>query len=71
MAITCMLLFAQARLVLEEPDTVEHILQDWQKLLPATLAKWDVQQQDLQVFFENFRNDLLQNKEASNDTAFP
>ncbi len=51
-------------MVLEDPGCVDDIIQDWQNVLPATLKKWNVQQQDLQVFFEEFRNNLLQNKEV-------
>lgn len=54
----------KARMVLEDPGCVDDIIQDWQNVLPATLKKWNVQQQDLQVFFEEFRNNLLQNKEV-------
>lgn len=54
----------QARLVLEEPDSVQRILDDWPTVLAGTLEKWNVKQQDLQVFFEDFRNNLLQQKEV-------
>ena len=54
----------QARMVLEDPSSTDKILQDWQSVLPATLQEWGVEQKDLQSFFENFRNDLLQNKEV-------
>ncbi|DBA91546.1 TPA: hypothetical protein ACH3X1_003167 [Trebouxia sp. C0004] len=52
-----------ARMVLEEPGCVDSIIQDWQSVLPATLNKWKIEQKDLQIFFEDFRNNLLQNKE--------
>ena len=54
----------QARMVLEEPSCVDSIIQDWERVLPATLKRWHVEQQDLQVFFEEFRNNLLQTKEV-------
>lgn len=56
--------YTQARLVLEEPDSVGRILEDWQTVLAETLQKWGVKQQDLQAFFEDFRNNLLKNKEV-------
>ena len=51
-------------MVLEDPGCIDSIIHDWQNVLPATLKKWNVEQKDLQVFFEEFRNDLLQNKEV-------
>ena len=51
-------------MVLEDPSSPERIIPDWQNVLPATLQEWGVEQKDLQIFFENFRNDLLQNKEV-------
>ena len=51
-------------MVLEAPECIDSIIHDWQNVLPATLKKWNVEQKDLQVFFEEFRNDLLQNKEV-------
>ena len=54
----------QARMVLEDPGCVGRIIQDWQSVLPATLNKWKVEQKDLQIFFEDFRNNLLQSKEV-------
>ena len=51
-------------MVLEDPGCVDKVLHDWQSVLPATLDKWGVKQQDLQIFFEEFRNNLLQNKEV-------
>ena len=59
------MLCLQARMVLENPDCVDSIIQDWQNVLPATLKQWHVEQQDLQIFFEDFRNNLLQNKEVT------
>jgi len=56
----------QARMVLEDPGCVDSIIQDWQSVLPATLNKWKIEQKDLQIFFEDFRNNLLQNKEVTN-----
>ena len=61
----CAMLCLQARMVLEDPDCVDSIIQDWQNVLPATLKQWHVEQQDLQIFFEDFRNNLLQNKEVT------
>ncbi len=55
----------QARMVLEDPGCVDSIIQDWQSVLPATLNKWKIEQKDLQIFFEDFRNNLLQNKEVT------
>ena len=51
-------------MVLEDPGGTDSIINDWQNVLPATLKKWNVEQKDLQVFFEEFRNNLLQNKEV-------
>lgn len=51
-------------MVLEDPGCTDSIINDWQNVLPATLKKWNVEQKDLQVFFEEFRNNLLQNKEV-------
>lgn len=51
--------------MLEEPDSVDRILQDWQSVLAETLQKWNIKQQDLQVFFEDFRNNLLQHEEVN------
>ncbi|KAL3150803.1 hypothetical protein ABBQ32_000564 [Trebouxia sp. C0010 RCD-2024] len=52
-----------ARMVLEDPSCTDSIIHDWQSLLPATLKQWGVEQKDLQSFFEDFRNNLLQNHE--------
>ena len=52
-------------MVLEDPGCVDSIIQDWQSVLPATLNKWKIEQKDLQIFFEDFRNNLLQNKEVT------
>jgi len=52
-------------MVLEDPGCVGSIIQDWQSMLPATLNKWKIEQKDLQIFFEDFRNNLLQNKEVT------
>ena len=57
-------------MVLEDPGCVDRVLHDWQSVLPATLDKWGVKQQDLQVFFEEFRNILLKNKEECNTTDY-
>lgn len=58
-------IFSQARMVLEDPSCTDSIIHDWQSLLPATLKQWGVEQKDLQSFFEDFRNNLLQNHEVS------
>ena len=55
----------QARMLLEDPGCVDSIIQDWQSVLPATLNKLEIEQKDLQIFFEDFRNNLLQNKEVT------
>ena len=51
-------------MVLEDPSCTDSIINDWQSLLPATLKQWGVEQKDLQSFFEDFRNNLLQNREV-------
>ena len=51
-------------MVLEDPSCTDSIINDWQNVLPATLKEWQVEQKDLQSFFEDFRNNLLQNHEV-------
>lgn len=51
-------------MVLEDPSCTDSIITDWQNVLPATLKEWQVEQKDLQSFFEDFRNNLLQNHEV-------
>ena len=54
----------QARMVLKDPSSTDRIIDDWQSVLPATLKQWNLEQKDLQIFFEDFRNELLKNKEV-------
>lgn len=51
-------------MVLEDPSCTDAIINDWQTVLPATLKEWQIEQKDLQSFFEDFRNNLLQNHEV-------
>ena len=51
-------------MVLEDPSCTDSIIKDWQNVLPAILKEWQIEQKDLQSFFEDFRNNLLQNHEV-------
>ena len=51
-------------MVLEDPSCTDSIVNDWPKVLPATLKEWQIEQKDLQSFFEDFRNNLLRNHEV-------
>ena len=51
-------------MVLEDPSCTDSIINNWQNVLPATLKEWQIEQKDLQSFFEDFRNNLLQNHEV-------
>lgn len=49
----------QARMLLEDPSSEEHILGDWRSLLPQVLQEWGINREEIAAFSDGYRNASL------------